>query len=175
MLLSIFYKSFWICFQHFIRISKHATCRSKICLLFKVSKVLAVFSDLYGFEPSAICGFFADESIKDIKQMRCQTFGGTIFENVGLEKMRERRKHFESFRIGFRKHERMVQMFGNPLIDKLNAPEIDDKAEMIKLFAGKGQRQRPIMPVNKRAMPRMTVLNMSYWDVGINFLAGVHS
>ena len=143
-------------------------------LLFKIREIFAVFPDFDRFEPRAVRGFLAHESVENVEQMRRQPFRGTVVEDVRLEQVRERREHLQPFRVGFREEARVVEMFGNPLADEFDAAEIDDEAEMIQLLARERQRQRPIVPVHERTMPRVPMLNVPYRDVRVNFLAGMH-
>ena len=83
--------------------------------------------------------------------------------------MRERGEHFQPFRIGFRKHTRMIEIFRNPATDEFDAAEINDKAELIQLLTRERERQRPIVPVHKTAMSRVQMLQMPDRDIRINF------
>ena len=148
---------------------------AKIFLFREIGKIFAVFSDADGFEPSAALRFLANQSIENIKQMRSQSFRRTIFQNVWFEQVRERGEHFQPFRIGFRKHARMIEIFRNPAADKFDASEIDDKTELVQLLTRERECQRPIVPVHKTAMSRVQMLQMPDRDIRINFFASMHT
>ena len=88
--------------------------------------------------------------------------------------MRERGKHFPTFGIAFSKKKCMVEIFRNPARNEFNAAEIDDKSLVVKLIAGKRQRERPIVAVNEAAVSRVAVLRVTDRNVRINFFAGMH-
>ena len=88
--------------------------------------------------------------------------------------MRKRREHLTPLGVAFSKKERMVEILVNPARDKLDAAEVDDKALIVQLVTGERQRKRPIVSVDKSAMPGMAVLRVADRDVRINFFAGMH-
>lgn len=89
--------------------------------------------------------------------------------------MRERFQHFAAFGVAFRKKKRVVEIFRNPACDEFNPAEIDYEALVVEFVAGKRQRERPIMPVNKAAVARVKVLNVTDRNVRINFFASMHA
>lgn len=107
--------------------------------------------------------------------MNGKSFRRAIFYDVGFEKMRVSRKHFEPFGVAFRKKERMIEIFRNPTRNKFNPAEINHEALVIKFIAGKGQCERPIVAVDKAAMPRVAVLNVPDRNIRVNLFTGMHA
>lgn len=107
--------------------------------------------------------------------MNRQAFRRTIFHDVSFEKMRERRQHFPPLGVAFCEKKRMIEIFSNPARNKFNPAEINNKALVVKLVAGKSQRKRPIMPVNEAAVPGVAVLRMPDRNIRINFFASMHA
>ena len=72
-----------------------------------------------------------------------------------------------SFGVVLIKEAGMVEVFLNPFFDVFELAEIDDKAVLIGLGAGKGESECPVVPVQEGAMPGMAMLAMSEGNIAV--------
>lgn len=69
----------------------------------------------------------------------------------------------------------MVQVLVDPVVKKLEPPEVDDKSVLIGFVAPKCNRDRPVMSMDVRAVPVVQVLAVSPRNVAKSLLAGDHT
>ena len=69
----------------------------------------------------------------------------------------------------------MIEMLLNPLTDKFQFSEINDKTVFIQFGCLEGNLDVPVMPVNKGTVSVMGVLTVGKWDISIDFRAGEHN
>jgi hypothetical protein len=103
-----------------------------------------------------------------------QPFAGTVWEHVRLEEVAVVLEKLIFLRVVRVKETGVIQIFGDPVFDVTQLPEIDHEAVHIRLRAPESQRNRPIVPVYQRTMPVVFVLAMRKRNVPVTFFAGYH-
>lgn len=63
----------------------------------------------------------------------------------------------------------MIEMLLNPLTDKFQFSEINDKTVFIQLGCLEGNLDAPVMSVDKGTVSVMGVLTVGKWDISIDF------
>ena len=68
----------------------------------------------------------------------------------------------------------VVELAVDPLLEVVQFAEVDDKAIGVGRTTGKGQRNRPVVPVDEGAVPLMAVLAVRKRDIAVGFRTGKH-
>lgn len=69
----------------------------------------------------------------------------------------------------------MVEVLFDPCSEVFQVSEVDDEALGIGLSASEGEGDRPIMTVDERTVPVVSVLAMGKGNVAVGFFAGQHN
>ncbi len=69
----------------------------------------------------------------------------------------------------------MIEVRIDPLFEILHLTEVHDEAIRIGFIAGKGQRDRPVVPMYEGTVAIVLVLTVGERDIAVGFFASEHS
>lgn len=139
-------------------------------------RVFRIFDDFDRGEKGATAGGVVDHGAENIEQVPGHAFAGAVRHHVGFPEgasadLEERiaQRVFGAEDAG------VVEVFVDPPLKEFQFPEIHDEAVLVGGVAAEGERDRPIVAVDERAMAVVAVLAVRPGNVRVGFLAGDHA
>lgn len=117
---------------------------------------------------------FAHHLIKDTVDVLGDALAGAVGQDVSFKEAASSAQQLILFGVIFIEETGVVEVIINPGLEKSELSEVDDKARSVELSTSESQSNRPIMPVDERAVSIVAMLAVSERDLPVGLFAGEH-